>query len=170
MSSNSTIIVKKKQLSCGHFGFNFSKGRCKSCATLASFNSRQEKDIDKDGLQDLISDLDAVFSTYIRMNSSDANGEAVCYTCGHKTRWQQLHNGHFISRGCLYLRFDPRNCRPQCENCNCFKNGNLTEYAKRLEIENSGITEILKEESRMIYKYTTSELKELISEYSKKIK
>ncbi len=32
MPYNSTIKVSKKELPCGHFDFNFSKGRCKSCA------------------------------------------------------------------------------------------------------------------------------------------
>jgi len=40
MIRNSTIITKKKQLSCGHYDYAFSKGRCKSCATVQGANKR----------------------------------------------------------------------------------------------------------------------------------
>ncbi len=43
MAYNSTIITKKKQLGCGHFDFNFSKNRCKQCATIESTKTRAEK-------------------------------------------------------------------------------------------------------------------------------
>ena len=42
MGYNSTIITKKKNLKCGHFDFNFSKGRCKQCATIESTKKRAE--------------------------------------------------------------------------------------------------------------------------------
>ncbi len=40
MGYNSTIVTKKKNLSCGHFDYNFSKGRCKQCATIDSTKKR----------------------------------------------------------------------------------------------------------------------------------
>ncbi len=40
MGYNSTIVTKKKNLPCGHFDFNFSKGRCKQCATIDSTKKR----------------------------------------------------------------------------------------------------------------------------------
>lgn len=42
MPYNSTIISKKKNLKCGHFDFNFSKSRCKLCATIESTTKRAE--------------------------------------------------------------------------------------------------------------------------------
>jgi hypothetical protein len=46
---NSTIVPKKKQLSCGHFDYNFSKGRCKQCATIDSTKLRHIKENSYDG-------------------------------------------------------------------------------------------------------------------------
>ena len=43
MPYNSTIIAKKKKLSCGHTDYNFSRGRCKSCATIQDTQKRVEK-------------------------------------------------------------------------------------------------------------------------------
>lgn len=170
MPYNSTIVIREKICSvCGKKSVIFSRGRCKTCATIQSVAARQEKEIISEGLQDLIKEADAIFSRFIRMKAADANGEAKCFTCGHKARWQEMQNGHFISRSCLYLRLDTRNCRVQCVDCNEFKQGNISEYRKRLEKERPGITEILEEESRIVFKYTISDLKALILEYSQKV-
>lgn len=49
---NSTIIVKRKMLRCGHFSYNFSKGRCKDCATreqaLIRINEANERGDEKE--------------------------------------------------------------------------------------------------------------------------
>jgi hypothetical protein len=167
---NSTIVNKKKLLSCGHIDYNFSRGRCKSCATIQSVASRQEKEIEKEGISSLISELDAILSKVVRLSSLNAKGEAVCYTCGATGTVAQMQCGHFISRGCMFLRFDTsRNLRCQCENCNCFLNGNIKEFRKRLEKELPSVTSILEEESRLVYKYSRDELRALINEYSQKL-
>lgn len=44
---NSTIISKKKNLKCGHFDYNFSKSRCKQCATIESTEARAKKAMDE---------------------------------------------------------------------------------------------------------------------------
>jgi len=44
------------------------------------------------------------------------------------------------------------------------------EFGKKLEIERSGITEILLEESRIIHKWSRDELLQMIAEYSLKVK
>lgn len=51
MIRNSTIQPKKKQLLCGHFNYAFSKGRCRSCATIEDFKknfsyNRESKEVD----------------------------------------------------------------------------------------------------------------------------
>ena len=40
---NSTIITKKKRLSCGCYDFNFSKSRCKMHATIEDTAKRIDK-------------------------------------------------------------------------------------------------------------------------------
>lgn len=170
MRFNSTIIPKKKQLACGCFDYAFSKNRCKNHATIEDTQKRiSEYIIEEDGLPELIKELDALFSKYIRKKYADKEGIVECYTCGNKMRWQDIQNGHYVSRYNLFLRFDERNCRPQCENCNCIKHGNLSVFGKKLDEEHNGITELLFEESKLIYKPSREELKELILEFNKKI-
>lgn len=169
MPYNSTIIVRKKNLKCGHYDYPFSRGRCKQCATIEDFNTRMEKEVENEGFGDLIKDADVLFSKYVRMSAADKKGEVACYTCGTKKRWQEQQCGHYISRSNLFLRWDLRNVRVQCELCNCHKHGNMLTFGKLLEIEHPGITEILYEESKLVYKPTREEVKQIIAEYTLKI-
>lgn len=79
--------------------------------------------------------LDSVFSEFIRLSGADYRGFNKCFTCGKTMHWKELQCGHFVSRRHMSLRFDPKNCKPQCNDCNCTKSGNLEVYRKRLEIE-----------------------------------
>lgn len=169
MPYNSTIIVKKKQLSCGHFDYNFSKGRCQQCAKIEDFNKKQEEEITKEGLSDVISDLDAIISHYVRLRECDKELMVKCYTCDFIGKWTIMQCGHYVSRSHLYLRHDLRNLKVQCEGCNVHKRGNLLEYARRLEIDSPGITEILYEEKQLVYHPSISELKQMIADYSFKV-
>lgn len=170
MLRNSTIQPKKKLLKCGCFDYNFSKGRCQQCAKVDSFYKRQDKELESDEtLSELIKEADIVYSQYVRLSSADKNGEVKCYTCDTKKHWKYIQLGHYISRSCLYLRFDQRNTRNQCEHCNCHKHGNLIEFGKRLEEERKGITEILYEEKQLVYKPTKDEIRQIINEYTNKI-
>lgn len=167
---NSTIKLKKKRcIRCGELCYIFSKGRCQDCARIEGAAKSDEKDnlIEFSGLTD---DLDTIFSKYIRQKYADKNGMVKCYTCPSIEPVTMIQNGHYISRQHMYLRWDERNCRPQCDVCNELKKGNLGVYKNNLEKENPGITDILKEESRMVYKWSKHELQSMISEYTKKLK
>jgi hypothetical protein len=48
--------------------------------------------------------------------------------------------------------------------------GNIEEYTKRLNEEQPGLPEQLREESREIYKYSREELKQLLIDYRAKLK
>ena len=170
MGFNSTIITKKKMLRCGHFSYNFSKGRCKQCATIEDTLIRMNKaDETNDEFRELIQCCDGLFSKYIRLKYADKD-VVKCFTCGTSKPITEIQNGHYISRANMYLRFDERNCRPQCIWCNCTKHGNLLIFAQNLELENAGITEILYEESKIIYKYTRDELRLLKINFTNRIK
>ncbi len=171
MGFNSTVIVRKKQLKCGHNDYAFSKGRCKQCATIEDALVRMSKADESDNeYGDLIKDCDTLFSKYIRLKYADKNGEVKCFTCDTKKHWTLMQNGHYVPRANMFLRLDERNCRPQCEYCNCHKHGNLLIFANNLELEYKGITEILYEEAKTIYKYTREELKLLKIDLSNKLK
>jgi hypothetical protein len=172
---NSTIVVKKKTCRrCGEPSYIFSKGRCKQCATiedtLARMEDETEREMKQEGLWDLIKTADDVYSKWLRLSSSDRDGNVSCYTCGAVLRWQSAHCGHFIKRGNLFLRFDTRNTRVQDEACNVWKDGNIAEYTKRLESEHPGITSILYEEAALVYKPTREEIRSIINEYTNKLK
>jgi ribosomal protein L37E len=172
---NSTINRKKKECkSCGKPSFIFSRGRCADCSRIEDTQKRMEKETEKvirdEDLSGLVSDADTVFSQYIRLKYANQQGFLSCFTCGVVKHWTLQQNGHYIKRGHLFLRHDERNCRPQCVECNEYKGGNMGEFTKRLEKESYGITEILKEESALVYKVTRDELRGIISDYSKKVK
>jgi hypothetical protein len=172
---NSTISRKKKTCtSCGKLTYLFSRKRCQPCATyedtMARLSEQTENEIEKEGTADIIKVADALFSKFIRLSHADENGITKCYTCDKESRWQEAQNGHYISRGNLFLRFDPRNCRVQCVECNELKHGNLAEYTRRLEAEHPGITDILKTEATVIYKPAESEIYAIINEYKRRIK
>jgi ribosomal protein L37E len=176
MRFNSTIIPKKKICrSCGKPCYHFSKGRCQPCATREDSMKRIEKYneevIGEKGLQELIEEADSVFSQWVRLSAADANGIIRCFICGKKVHWKKAENMHYVKRGVsLFLRFDPRNNKAGCHECNVIKDGNYIEYAKKLDAENPGITDILYEESNLRSDITRADIKQLIAEYSLKVK
>lgn len=170
---NSTIRIKNKTCKrCGLPKPIFSRGRCADCARIEDTMARMEADaegaIKEEGLQELVKEADDIFSKWLRLNDANENGFSTCYTCGHIGLWTTMQCGHYIKRGNLFLRFDTRNCRVQCEDCNVFNDGNYPEFTKRLEAEAPGITEYLMEESRLVYKPTREEIRGIIREYSLK--
>lgn len=168
---NSTIKVKEKIcIGCGKPRFIFSKGRCADCARVNRIFEQEEKEVINDeDLSGLIEDADAVFSKVVRLMYADNQGVLKCYTCNVEKNWKQMQCGHYISRKHLYLRWDLRNARPQDDICNCAKHGNLSVFARRLEDENEGITEILLEESRIVYKPTREEIRAVIADFSQRL-
>lgn len=150
------------------------KGMCTShywqSIRLKSFQKQQEKDLSQDkSLQNLIDDLDVIFSRYIRLSCADLYGNIRCYCCSKKINWKLSDAGHFIPRAHMYTRFSEDNVKPCCQKCNRFKDGELLLFAKHLEKEKPGIVEILQEQARITYKYTYDELKSMISNYNHKL-
>src|SRR5687767_8681333 len=175
MGFNSTIIRKKKPCKrCGVPSYIFSKGRCKQCSTIEDTAARMEEyaeqEAKEDGLTELIKQADEVFSKWLRKSQANKSGMVLCYTCDSVMRYQAAQAGHYIKRGNLFLRWDPRNLRVQGECCNIFKDGNYPEFTKRLEAERPGITQILYEESLVVYKPTRDEVRAIINEYTHKLK
>jgi hypothetical protein len=173
MPYNSTIRIKEKIcVSCGKPCVWFSKKRCQQCAKVESFHAKEEElQKEEDGLPELIDRLDGLVSKYVRMSAADMDRNCECYTCGDKRMWMLMDAGHYITRSCMYLRFDTsRNIRPQCPICNRAKYGMAAAFGKHLEIEMPNVTEILLEESRIVYKYTREELRNLITDYTQRIK
>lgn len=169
----STIINKKRKLACGCYGYAFSKNKCKAHATIDSTNVRiaeYDASLECESVNNLIDDLDAVFSKYIRKSNADKDGLVQCFTCPVKLPISEIQNGHFIHRTDLATRFLEDNCRPQCPNCNRIHNEDSSIFANKLEQEKKGITQWLLEQSRQVFKPTRDELKQLLIEYRFKLK
>jgi hypothetical protein len=123
-------------------------------------------------MQDLINDLDIVFSKYIRLKYADVNGIVTCFVCNQPYLWTKIDNGHYISRGNKRTRFMEENCYPQCKFCNSRHNENTIYFKEAIEQYYKGITGYLEEISldRSVYKYDLSELKQMLVNYTNKLK
>lgn len=138
---------------------------------LKSAQKATEKEVTKEpGLPELIEEADAVFSRYVRLAASDEKGMVRCFTCGSLNHWKRLDCGHFIPRGNHYLRYRLDNVRPQCLICNRHKDGMFKEFAKGLNQEGEGKADLLMEDSHVVYKLTREEVRQIIGEYSTKVK
>lgn len=122
------------------------------------------------GISNLIQDLDAVISRYVRIKEADKNGNCECFTCGKFIHFSMAHCSHFISRQHLGTRFLLDNLRVCCVNCNVNLNGNLVVYAEKLEKEKIGTVEYLQDVARAVCKPTQTELKELLIDMKAKLK
>lgn len=120
--------------------------------------------------QNLIQDLDVAVSKYVRIRESDKDGITKCFTCFRTGHWKTFDCGHFIPRGNMFLRWDLRNLKQQCEKCNRYDEGNLDIFAENLEEETPGIVDILTEESKMPHKWSRDELKEMLISIRSKLK
>jgi hypothetical protein len=118
----------------------------------------------------LTDDLDIIFSQLIRMKEADEHGMVKCFTCDKIKHWKQMQCGHFVKRGHMPTRFSEKNCRPQCKTCNEHKDGNEEVFAERLEAEEKGLVEMLREQSRDVQDYTRDELKALVVDTTRKVK
>jgi hypothetical protein len=172
---NSTIGIKSKPcISCGKVGPIFSRKRCADCAriedTQARMDQENEKLIEEEDLSGLIEDADAIFSRYIRLKYANANGIVKCFTCDTKKHWTLMQNGHFVKRGHLRFRLDERNCRPQCTTCNELNGGMIAVFRENLDKESPGVSEYLYDEMKLVYKPTREEIRQVIAEYTPKVK
>lgn len=178
MYRNSTI--RQKNGSCSHPGCSNNgplvKGLCGihywGGVRFKSVAKIEERETAKDeSLSAVIEDLDAIFSQYIRLRDSDENGYIACYCeCGRIVYWTEADCMHFMDRDHMNTRFSEDNCHGGCKTCNQYRKGNLWAYGNHLERDRSGMVEALSEQARARYKYDVSELKSLISYYSKEIK
>ena len=117
--------------------------------------------------------LDATFSEYIRRKESDSNGYVSCVCCGVSRHWKdRMHCGHYIPREKTAIRWDERNCHPQCAEDNYKQKltGDCTEYTIWM-IENLGYTTIqdLQEIKNSKVKLTRNDLQQKIDYYQHKI-
>lgn len=177
MAYNSTIRAKEGK--CGFGGCQYYGPLTKKlCPThywggvrMKSAMKQEESVLTKDeSLSTVVADLDAIFSKYIRMKTADENGYVSCVTCGFTDKYSQMHCGHFIPRSHMYTRFSESNCFAQCPDCNVRLKGNPVAFSQYLESINPGSVDILMEQGNTVYRYTITELKSMISDYTQRVK
>lgn len=103
---------------------------------------------------------------FVRLRDSDGS-YFKCISCSKFKPMNQCTAGHFLSVGEFSaVRFNLDNIFAQCQECNCFKNGNGKEYVvnlkKRIGVERY---ENLLQGARKTHKWDRFELIELIEEY-----
>ena len=84
-------------------------------------------------LTKLKKELDAIFSTYVRLRDCTIDGIATCVTCGDAKHYKKMQNGHFMSRRHMSTRFEPMNTAVQCMGCNMYNQGMQYEMSKYLD-------------------------------------
>ena len=119
----------------------------------------------KPTVQSLKNKLDKVFSVFVRQRGMrDENN--VCVSCGAVHHWKELQAGHFYRRQHLAVRWDPRNCWPQCFACNVWRRGNYASYSHFMwETQGKEVMDELKQLSRQTTKLTRDYLQEMIGKY-----
>lgn len=110
---------------------------------------------------------DKLFSLVVRKRAASPTGVCECYTCGTKQLYVHMQCGHFISREHFTTRWLFENAKPQCRKCNEGENGQLEEYARRLEEESPGIVDYLQRLKHSQVDKTTFDFDHIITELKK---
>lgn len=107
------------------------------------------------------------FNAYIRARDAGL----PCISCGCHDGQGKRNAGHYRPAGInTALRFDERNCNGQCERCNTYLSGNLSNYRAGLLVK-IGAAELEElDSSHDIKRWTIDELKEIKAEYKAKLK
>ena len=114
----------------------------------------------------LVKKLDNIFSQYIRLSNS-VNDIAECVTCNKKDHWKKMQCGHFQSRKHYSTRWDERNVAVQCAGCNVFRYGEQFKFSLK---KSEKLSQELLDKSRIITKFASYELEEMLQHYSSEVK
>lgn len=118
----------------------------------------------------LIKKLDAIFSTFIRLRDTDANGYGKCITSGQFIHFDNADCGHFISRNNMATRYAEKNCNLQGRQDNRFLSGR--QYEHGLAINNKwgkGTAEMLLIKSKSRVHFHPFELETMIKHYQQQV-
>lgn len=119
----------------------------------------------------LVKDLDAIFSKYIRLDSSDMNGYGRCVTCDKELFWKDAQACHFYSRRYYPTRWNEDNIKFGCYRCNVLLKGNYIEYTKyMIDSYSREFIDELEALAKSGQKISTPEIREKIEHYKKEVK
>ena len=112
-----------------------------------------------------------VFSLYIRLRDSDANGFGKCFTCGKVLHYKEGDAGHGIGRQHKATKFSELNVHLQCRKCNYYGAGEQAKYM--LEVDKrygDGTWDKLELASKMTFKRTQFEIDTMTEFYKQQLK
>ena len=117
-------------------------------------------------INQLVAELDKVFSIFIRLRDIDADGFSYCVTCGKPMTLKTSQCGHFISRRHFATRWEEKNCAAQCVGCNMFAQGKQYEFGLAIDMRfGVGTAQKLLIQSKNKFKKDKSILNILINKY-----
>ena len=98
------------------------------------------------------------------MMEADDNGYLSCFICNKVIHWKDAQGGHFIPRGYGSLKLIIGNIREVCEECNCYKDGNIGPYRKKM-IESYGEVHVrwLEDHKHDRPRWTRADLAEMVA-------
>lgn len=107
-----------------------------------------------------------VFNKYIRERDSK-DGYFTCISCFRTLPTDQMDAGHYVPvKGGSFLRFNEWNVNGECKRCNGFDEFHLIGYRKHLLLKiGEPAVRYLEEHRNMIYKWSRTELNDLINKY-----
>jgi hypothetical protein len=114
----------------------------------------------------LIKNVDRAFSRMVRQAHANSGGWVECVTCGLSMPWEYSQCGHFVKRGHHSVRWDERNCAPQCPRCNLYLDGAQDEFAAYIVRKyGQGTLEDLLRLKRTAKRWTLAELREMLERF-----
>ena len=130
---------------------------------LNSRNKKAKPKKPQTKLSTLQAKADSLMSEYIRRKHADEHGYVTCVSCGRSFRWQDVDNGHFISRRHFATRYIEENCHPECKGCNRFNHDHLIGYTQSMIdlYGKSGINELQEESKRLL---SPSQKRQIVTE------
>ena len=121
-------------------------------------------------INQLVADLDKVFSIFIRTRDINEEGYSFCVTCGKPMTLKTSQCGHFRSRTKYATRWEEKNCAAQCVGCNIFKEGMHYEVGCAIDKKyGAGTAEMLRIKSQNTFDKNRTVLNLLINHYKNKI-
>lgn len=101
----------------------------------------------------------AIFNRLRRLELANDDLLVDCFTCNKfDLPWNAVDCGHFRKATKRMTRFDRRNTRIQCVECNQWKGGNESEYRAALDREQEGLAGELTELSNIKLEHDIEEL------------
>lgn len=117
-------------------------------------------------INQLVAELDKVFSIFIRLRDMDDEGFSYCVTCGKPMTLKTSQCGHFISRRHYATRWEEKNCAAQCVGCNMFAQGKQYEFGLAIDMRfGVGTAQKLLIQSKNKFNLNRSVLELLIQKY-----